>query len=153
MIERYGWNNLSLFSFLGRFAALVDMLVRCPRRLALFSFTAFLCIISVLQQSPWARTIVYEQIPLFHSPQSGLLNTHNTEQQDAPSPSRPPPPWATTSIKSNTPAYTPLRPAVLRAYMLEMLNWSRPTWEGHWPPFADYIDKDYDPNRWEQFDM
>ena len=37
--------------------------------------------------------------------------------------------------------------------MKKMLDWGRPTWDGHWPPFNDYVDKEYDPNRWEQFPM
>jgi hypothetical protein len=38
-------------------------------------------------------------------------------------------------------------------YLQQILRWPRPTYKGHWPPYADYVDKDYDPNRWEQFPM
>ncbi|KAF2743510.1 hypothetical protein M011DRAFT_430883, partial [Sporormia fimetaria CBS 119925] len=37
--------------------------------------------------------------------------------------------------------------------MKQMLEWPRPTWEGHWPPFKDYVDREYDPNRWEYFPL
>jgi len=42
-------------------------------------------------------------------------------------------------------------PTNLKEYMKEMLDWDRPSWQGHWPPFQDYVDKAYDPNRWERF--
>lgn len=39
-------------------------------------------------------------------------------------------------------------------YMQDILDWSRPEHRnGHWPPYEDYIDKDYDPNRWEGFKL
>lgn len=63
------------------------------------------------------------------------------------------PPWVTAP--SRTAAFIPPtpRPSSLKAYMRKMLKWDRPTWDGHWPPFADYVDKMYDPNRWERFKM
>jgi hypothetical protein len=158
------------------------MLVRSPRRLAFFSLVAFVCIIAVLQQSPWASTSVYEQLPLFYSPStssnagpdsrpslspnsslennpivpSGRPQAHeivDTEQQTAQTSTKPPPPWTTANSKPSPLDYSPPRPSDLREYMKEMLLWRRPTWDGHWPPFGDYIDKGYDPNRWEAFEM
>lgn len=38
-----------------------------------------------------------------------------------------------------------------KEYLRGMLKWPRPEWEGHWPPFGDYKDREYDPNRWEEF--
>lgn len=63
------------------------------------------------------------------------------------------PPWVTDASRTEPIAPTFSRPANIREYLKKMLKWSRPTWDGHWPPFKDYIDKEYDPNRWEQFEM
>lgn len=68
-------------------------------------------------------------------------------------PTKSSPPWVTApSLTASFVPPTP-RPLSMKEYMKEMLKWSRPTWDGHWPPFKEYIDKAYDPNRWEQFDM
>lgn len=40
-----------------------------------------------------------------------------------------------------------------KTYMEGMLDWSRPNRQGHWPPYEDYVDRKYDPNRWEEFDQ
>lgn len=71
----------------------------------------------------------------------------------ASSPTESHPPWVTEPSRTEpvAPAFT--RPANMKAYMQRMLKWSRPTWNGHWPPFQDYVDKAYDPNRWEQFHL
>lgn len=38
--------------------------------------------------------------------------------------------------------------------MANMLKWNRPgKGNNHWPPYGDYHHSDYDPNRWEGFDM
>lgn len=49
------------------------------------------------------------------------------------------PPWVTEPGRTEAvaPAFT--RPADLKEYMKKMLKWSRPSWDGHWPPFRDYI--------------
>jgi hypothetical protein len=60
------------------------------------------------------------------------------------------PPWVTDASRTKPIAPTMSRPANMKAYMEK---WARPSWDGHWPPFRDYIDKKYDPNRWEQFEM
>lgn len=36
--------------------------------------------------------------------------------------------------------------------ILHFIQWDRPNTPGHWPGWDDYIDKDYDPNRWEGLD-
>ncbi|KAJ4293318.1 hypothetical protein N0V90_008600 [Kalmusia sp. IMI 367209] len=61
-------------------------------------------------------------------------------------------PWRAQPEKDNSLDYQPVQPQNLTAYMKEMLDWNRPNWDGHWPPFKDYEHMDYDPNRWEEFD-
>ena len=40
----------------------------------------------------------------------------------------------------------------VKEYMADILKWEPPkTDEEHWPPYDDFRDKDYDPNRWEGF--
>ncbi|KAF2467795.1 uncharacterized protein BDR25DRAFT_316432 [Lindgomyces ingoldianus] len=139
------------------------MLVRSPRKLVFLSLVAFIFILAVLQQSPWAASNVYEQLPLFQSPtpphENGSGDASGSKSSDGPDKARvggkPSVPWAIDGGKTN-----PLdlgvpepRPTDLKEYMKNMLNWTRPTWNGHWPPFGDYVDKDYDPNRWEEFEM
>lgn len=69
-----------------------------------------------------------------------------------PTPTRAHAPWLTDPARM-TPIPPPVsRPRDFRAYMEKMLDWPRPDWDGHWPPFEDYIDMAYDPNRWEEFD-
>jgi hypothetical protein len=63
------------------------------------------------------------------------------------------PPWVTAPSRTEMPSAPFARPTNMKEYMKSMLKWNRPSWDGHWPPFADYVDKEYDPNRWEQFDM
>ncbi|KAH7396328.1 hypothetical protein BKA66DRAFT_596993 [Pyrenochaeta sp. MPI-SDFR-AT-0127] len=142
------------------------MLVRSPRRFAILTFIAFLFIFVVLQQSPWAQQKVYEQLPLFDlgsRPQD--QSTIPFEGQDdvggnppiVPVPDSTPtkssPPWVTGPSRAHPYVPPTPRPSNMKEYMQKMLNWSRPTWGGHWPPFQEYIYKKYDPNRWEQFDM
>jgi hypothetical protein len=190
----------------------------------LLSFVAFIFILFVLQNSPWAQENVYEQLPpLFKSGGSkgnlsnnGELNSEKLHAHledswqhaiPAPIPSallvggdkggedakRPEatgsvavdaqlaaggaeaaapvivsvgnatpakptatgsnPPWVTDASRTEPIAPTMSRPANMKAYMEKMLKWARPSWDGHWPPFSDYINKKYDPNRWEQFPM
>lgn len=37
-------------------------------------------------------------------------------------------------------------------YMKSMLDWDRPQRADHWPPYGEYVGKEYDPNRWEGFE-
>lgn len=41
----------------------------------------------------------------------------------------------------------------LQAKIQEFIQWDRPNKGGHWPGYGDYVDKDYDPNRWEGLPM
>ena len=41
-----------------------------------------------------------------------------------------------------------------QAYMQDMLHWNRPGHvDGHWPDYEAFEHQDYDPNRWEGFEM
>jgi hypothetical protein len=71
----------------------------------------------------------------------------------APKPTESHPPWVTAPSRTGSIAPPTPRPTNIKQYMQSMLKWDRPSWDGHWPPFRDYINKKYDPNRWEQFDM
>lgn len=143
------------------------MLIRSPRRFAILTFIAFIFIFIVLQQSPWAHQKVYEQLPLFDlgiRPQDQSTIPFDGQQNDAGGKPSEVPVASGTAINSSLPwvtgpsrsqPYVPPtpRPSNMKEYMKKMLKWSRPSWDGHWPPFKDYINKAYDPNRWEQFEM
>ncbi|KAF2191984.1 hypothetical protein K469DRAFT_719047 [Zopfia rhizophila CBS 207.26] len=133
------------------------MLIRSPRKLAFLSLFAFIFILVVLHQSPWASSNVYEQLPLFHSPKPHHDGSTTPDVVDAElqsgTTSKPSPAWTTGSSKTSPLDYASSpRPTNLKQYMKDMLSWNRPSWHGHWPPFGDYINKGYDPNRWEAFD-
>ncbi|KAF2685354.1 hypothetical protein K458DRAFT_365715 [Lentithecium fluviatile CBS 122367] len=159
------------------------MIVRSHRKLALLSCVAFVCILAIWQQSPWTTVEVYEQLPLFKNakqkpipndeeapktwggkpaipdvvdPELVAGGTGSLEPQEPLEAKKATPPWVTTSPSNASRADfrpPPPLPTDMKDYMRELLKWDRPSWEGHWPPFADYVEKDYDPNRWEQFDM
>jgi hypothetical protein len=39
-------------------------------------------------------------------------------------------------------------------YIRDILRWERPKErDGHWPPYRDFVNRDYDPNRWEGFQL
>jgi hypothetical protein len=80
-----------------------------------------------------------------------MMTSHSPAPESEPTKSYPP--WVTAP--SRTGSFTPPtpRPSNMQEYMEKMLKWARPSWDGHWPPFKDYIDKAYDPNRWENFEM
>ncbi|KAH7134982.1 hypothetical protein B0J11DRAFT_148814 [Dendryphion nanum] len=126
------------------------MLVRSPRRLAFLSFVAFLFILAVLKQSPWSRA-TYQEITFLHGTSLGSDNT----RPHIPTPTVSRPPWVTGEPKNGTArkyGVGILKGNELKSYVKSLLrSWGRPTWDGHWPPFADYADKEYDPNRWEKF--
>jgi hypothetical protein len=159
------------------------MLVRSPRRFVLFSFAAFLFIFVVIQRSPWAHDNVYVHVPLLQSGGRpnlsaiiGGLNHDRIQAHledawhhvlpkpvqtlspaveakvNASTPTKAQPPWVTGPARTQTSAPFS-RPTNVKEYMKSMLKWSRPSWDGHWPPFQDYVDKAYDPNRWEKFNM
>ncbi|KAH0388130.1 hypothetical protein KCU92_g1026, partial [Aureobasidium melanogenum] len=41
----------------------------------------------------------------------------------------------------------------LQAKIQDFIQWDRPNKGDHWPGYGDYVDKDYDPNRWEGLPM
>jgi hypothetical protein len=131
------------------------MLVRSPRRLAFFTFLSFLFIIAILRQSPWASSNVYKQIPLFTSP-NNISPSQDDNAQKPLDAGRGRLPWQFGRGRSLVDGQKDLnqtRVTDWKKYMEGMLKWPRPNWDGHWPPFEDYVDKQYDPNRWEQFPM
>jgi hypothetical protein len=79
------------------------------------------------------------------------LAIHSTTSLDVPPKSYGPERPSATSL----PASAPTELSVQRdEYLKDMLDWSRPEHRnGHWPPYEDYVDKDYDPNRWEGFKL
>ena len=62
-------------------------------------------------------------------------------------------PWEITQDRRSNLDHDNSQPQDLKAYMEEMLDWNRPNKQGHWPPYEDYINRSYDPNRWEEFDL
>ncbi|KAF2871223.1 hypothetical protein BDV95DRAFT_595095 [Massariosphaeria phaeospora] len=159
------------------------MLVRSSRRFALLCFVAFIVVLAVLRQTPFDRAPrEYEQGPLHHASSSNtypsdLLSQNRLDQgpknqadvydapltaggaesgatlvkgYDAQKPTKATLPWMRKMKPVESP---PPKPPNVKEYIKQMLKWGRPTWDGHWPPFGDYIDKEYDPNRWEQFPM
>lgn len=134
-------------------------MIRSPRRIAFLSLLAAIFVVIILQQSPWAQEKVYERITLLdlsrpRPENQSPLGLGGEGSEDGPSRTKSGyPPWVTAPARIGhyVPAFQ--RPADMSAYMGRMLKWARPTWGGHWPPFRDYLDKAYDPNRWEQFEM
>jgi hypothetical protein len=153
------------------------MIIRSHCKLLLLSCLAFICILAIWQQSSWSTANAYVQLSLFDDlrqkpipsedeipkewfgklrkpeivdPGPVTGGTRLMKPQQPLKPQRTTPPWVTGS--SNSSLARP-QPTDMNEYMKSMLNWDRPNWEGHWPPFADYVDQEYDPNRWEQFDM
>ena len=156
----------------------------------------------VLQQSPWARSDVYEHVRAFgvgmekslgaipgmrHDRLQAHLGDGDAKIADgnggkegeqkeektkdavilpsavaipkevstsaAATPTQTHPPWVTDPARTAPVSPPTSRPTNIKEHMQSLLKWDRPNWGGHWPPFDVYIDKGYDPNRWEQFDM
>lgn len=95
-----------------------------------------------------SSSVVDAELSAGGAPSTGVSTVVPEDEE----PSKVTPPWVSDSSKGSPLDYTP-KPTDLKKYLREMLNWNRPSWNGHWPPFNDYVDKEYDPNRWEQFDM
>lgn len=157
------------------------MLIRSPRRFAILALVGFVFVFGILQHSPWANERVYEHLPLFRSGSRpnlltipGLSNDRIGAHEDPaqvvvpdsssnaalqnltvaePTPTKSYPPWITDPSRTEIVIPATSRPADMKEYLKSMLKWSRPSWDGHWPPFQDYINKAYDPNRWEQFPL
>jgi hypothetical protein len=80
-----------------------------------------------------------------------MVSSH--QPTPAPETTKSYPPWVTAPSRTGSFIPPTPRPSNMTGYMEKMLNWARPSWDGHWPPFGDYVNKAYDPNRWENFDM
>ncbi|KAF2646929.1 hypothetical protein P280DRAFT_21741 [Massarina eburnea CBS 473.64] len=139
------------------------MLARSPRKLALLSFFVFVFFVAVWHESPWATHSVYEKLPLFNGMKQQPIPNEKSrpltpgaaiQQGSQETLNENAGPWKSDSPKGSANLdYAASRPSDLREYMKKMLNWPRPNWSGHWPPFGDYINTEYDPNRWENFPM
>jgi hypothetical protein len=92
-------------------------------------------------------------IPTTPLPSSSVSPASPSPVEVETEPTKAHPPWVTAPSRVGEFVPPTPSPSNLKEYMKKMLNWDRPSWQGHWPPFADYIDKAYDPNRWERFDM
>ena len=144
-----------------------------PRRLALLCLITSTFLLTTWLQSPWYYTVTSQKHHFTTPPQQRSLHAIAKEAQHAPtsippvsefpasrpqqsisSPKPRSPPWETGQEKDAKPGHVrPMTEEEQRLYMRDMMNWNRPSWGGHWPPFGDYVDLEYDPNRWEQFDM
>lgn len=74
------------------------------------------------------------------------------------SPVAPPSESASTSptASGSTTKITPLQHSSyseIQAKIKDFIQWDRPNTPNHWPGFGDYVDQDYDPNRWEGLPM
>ena len=124
------------------------MSLRSPRRLTLLSLIAFLLVLALLNLSPWGpNRSSYERLPLFYPPSQQEATGHGSQSDGESS-------WYDSLVNGEVAELpNPPPPSNMQDYIQEMLQWPRPTWDGHWPGFGDYIDKDYDPNRWEEFSV
>jgi hypothetical protein len=122
------------------------MIIRSFHPLAVLVCMSLVCLIGVWHQSPWTTADVYERLSSFKIENEKPLQDETST-----------PPWisASDAEEGNTsiPQKAPWWPQDLKAYVQAMMKWERPTWTGRWPPYADYVDKAYDPNRWEAFDQ
>jgi hypothetical protein len=96
-------------------------------------------------------------LPKVVNPELVAGNTGSMKPQELLESETPARPWVTVPSNSILHASLPQDasswPKDIKEYVKGMLEWDRPNWEGHWPPFADYVNKEYDPNRWERFDL
>jgi hypothetical protein len=111
------------------------------------------------QDDAWGHALpipVAKPIPTGAQPATKVLPppmVSSHQPTPGPAPTKSYPPWVTAPSRTGSFIPPTPRPSNMKEYMEKMLRWARPTWDGHWPPFADYINKAYDPNRWENFDM
>lgn len=155
------------------------MVVRSPSKLTLLLVVAALVVVGLWQHS-LTRVYIHQRLPFVTSKQDlihsssrnndtmGAISSASIEigegglpgggkddsgagKQTTPT-TAPEAPWGKKKENGSQLGDSDTRPDDLRAYMEDMLDWNRPTRTDHWPPFADYADKAYDPNRWEDFD-
>jgi hypothetical protein len=136
------------------------MLLRSPRNLAFLSTVVLLFIFAVLRQSPWTAALSYEQIPLFTSSADFHKETPAAPGNDGSGYQTPVTtprlPWELGRKKSFVDGEADRNKTKVsdwRSYLQEMLQWPRPNYNQHWPPFSEFIGKGYDPNRWEHFPL
>ncbi|OCL15298.1 hypothetical protein AOQ84DRAFT_279185, partial [Glonium stellatum] len=147
------------------------MLVHSFRRqLLLLSFLAFIFFVTFFKEWPYVNNLNYDQLsfgptpspspettpehapaPVFHAPSSP--NTIDVPEK-APSPTGMRPETLLYSAKPAASTSEAPEPTNTLEYMASMLKWNRPGKDNkHWPPYEDYRNTDYDPNRWEEFKM
>ncbi|OCK82188.1 hypothetical protein K432DRAFT_349527 [Lepidopterella palustris CBS 459.81] len=133
------------------------MLLRSPRGLALLSFVAFIVVLALLRQLPYANNAAYNELPLSYSAPGAY--TPDPKAQESAAPVVVEEPESSPSLEASKPSAieSPALPKTtnIYEYMKEMLKWNRPNGMGthHWPHYQEYETKEYDPNRWEAFDM
>jgi hypothetical protein len=136
----------------------------------LLSFLAFFFFVTFFRESPYLNNLDYDELSFgpLSSPSPGVApkNPSKPASQKSSAPDvvdmpeeRPSPPamnpethlYSTGTIASFSKAPEPINKL---DYMANMLKWNRPgKGNNHWPPYGDYHHSDYDPNRWEGFDM
>ena len=146
------------------------MLVHSFRRqLVLLSFLAFFFFVT-FRESPYLNNPDYDELSSGSlsspSPDIAPENASKSTSQKSSAPNvvdmpgeRPSPPtmnpethlYSTGTVASSSKAPEQISKS---DYMVNMLKWNRPEKENnHWPPYGNYHHSDYDPNRWEGFDM
>jgi hypothetical protein len=136
------------------------MLVRATRKV-LFTLSFIVLALVWSHHKSWTPSSVYHPLSLLKNVRPNAMENATSVQPAAegvlkvenypPTPTGPP--WAAHTTDPYPRQKKPSKFLDMKKYMKDMLQWDRPTWEGHWPPFGDYVDKGYDPNRWEQFEM
>ena len=146
------------------------MLVHSFRRqLVLLLFLAFFFFVT-FRESPYLNNPDYDGLSFdsLSSPSQGVAPGNSSKPasqklsvpdavdmpEERPSPTTMNPKthlYSTGTIASSFKAPEPVNKL---DYMANMLKWNRPgKGNNHWPPYGDYHHSDYDPNRWEGFDM
>jgi len=147
------------------------MLVHSFRRqLVLLSFLAFSFFVTFFRESPYLNNLDYDEFSFgsLSSPSPAVApeNSSKPASQKSSAPDVVDMPeekpslttmnpethlYSTGIIASSSKAPEPINKL---DYMANMLKWNRPgKGNNHWPPYGDYHHSDYDPNRWEGFEM
>ena len=140
------------------------------RQLVLLSFLAFFFFVTFFRESPYLNNLDYDELSFgpLSSPSPGIAPENPSKSasqkssapdvvdmpEERPSPTAMSPEthlYSTGTIAGSSKAPEPINKL---DYMANMLKWNRPgKGNNHWPPYGDYHHSDYDPNRWEGFDM
>jgi hypothetical protein len=130
------------------------MLSRSSRRVALLSFFPFLLFLFLIHRLPYGANLEhgYTRFTTKLHPDEDTNEAHLKAEGWETSKGRPqwgPVEWQ-PSESTSAGAASSAETSSTKAYMQQILNWGRPREEdGHWPSYGHYIDKKYDPNRWE----